>query len=270
MKQFLNLNRILLTEAAEKTLTFGIKNNGTLPFVVIDGETLYFGKYCDFTKLTYTRFNPDNYAVYMTDKYKCIIEIGNNPFTHEKLNRMKNHSADAIQSVYKILRENGVTTHMTHPKDVVGELKRLIKTLSTPPVAPPTHHEEEEQQEDFPDDFVEPEYAMQFAEEPAYTPEMSYFDKLKIEVHIPIGCTKDSIYRNVHLYAGNNTFEGYAMLDITNIMLDIDLDIFKAVIEKFKHDFKDALPNDSQITHVETIEISDSIIKCYKIVDNNA
>jgi hypothetical protein len=265
MKQFLDIDRVLLTEAAEKTLTFGIKNNGTLPFVTIDGETFYFGKYCDFTKLTYTRFNPENYAVYITKQYTCIIEIDSNPFTREKVTRMKTHSANALQAIYNILHENGVTYQMTHPNDVVWAVKDLIKRLSVPPVAPTP--QEEELHEEVPDEFVELEHALECFKdgEPVYTPEINYFNKFKVEVHIPVGYTIDSIYRNVHIYVGSDAFDGYVLLDIKNIALDIDTDIFKAVIEQFKYDYKDALPSDPAFIYESSSVIPKCITKYYTI-----
>lgn len=126
MKQFFDRERIMLTEL-NSNISFG-KTQSDKPYLVIDGVTYFFGKYCDFSKLEFGKFNLADYALLRKTKYSCIIEATKDD---KRLPKYFKHSSDAAWGrLYEFIREYS-SRHVDSPNNVADEVIRLFRALET-------------------------------------------------------------------------------------------------------------------------------------------
>lgn len=126
MKQFFDRERIMLTEL-NSNISFG-KTQSDKPYLVIDGVTYFFGKYCDFSKLEFSKFNLADYALLRKTEYSCIIEATKDD---KRLPKYFKHSSDAAWGrLYEFIREYS-SRHVDSPNNVADEVIRLFRALET-------------------------------------------------------------------------------------------------------------------------------------------
>ena len=126
MKQFFDRERIMLTEL-NSNISFG-KTQSDKPYLVIDGVTYFFGKYCDFSKLEFSKFNLADYALLRKKEFSCIIEATKDD---KRLPKYFKHSSDAAWGrLYEFIREYS-SRHVDSPNNVVDEVIRLFRALES-------------------------------------------------------------------------------------------------------------------------------------------
>lgn len=124
MKQFFDRERIMLTEL-NSDISFG-KTQSDKPYLKIDGVTYFFGKYCDFSKLEFSKFNLVDYALLRKKEFSCIIEATKDD---KRLPKYFKHSSDAAWGrLYDFIREYS-SRHVDSPNNVADEVIRLFRAL---------------------------------------------------------------------------------------------------------------------------------------------